>query len=378
MKFSVDREKFAEAVSVASGPVKGNNIVTILGSLLFNLSADGLLVVGSSGNSESRSHILPEFVESGSTGCFALPTVKLVSIVRALPLVQTINFDIAESVCTLRAGRSVFKLSMADCRSFPLIDLKKIETSFKVTSAVFRGLTNGISFAMGNQDVRDYLNGAYVEISAQSLTLVATDGHRLSKSSHLWKDGVSALSLAGSASTAIIPRNAVMDLKRLLGTYGGDVEVSIAKNYLTVSFGVNVFTTILIDGRYPDYRRVLPEFNDNAIGIDVGLLKPALQRSMILANDKFKGGRFEFEKSAVSIFAQNPDQDESVEVVECAYAGEKIETAFNLVYVMDVVSSADQELLELKLKDSRSPCLVEFSDSALSVDYQHVIMPMRI
>jgi DNA polymerase-3 subunit beta len=208
------------------------------------------------------------------------------------------------------------------------------------------------------------------DISGHALRVVATDGHRLSTCA-------TDLAIEGLTPTqAILPRKGVMELAKLIGDDDTLIEFSLAKNYLTVQFEETVFTCKLVDGRFPDYRRVIPQHNDQFIQTDRELLRSLLQRASILSNDKFKGIRLILSQNLLAVDASNSEQDESHEDMAIDYNGPEMEIGFNVSYILDVLNSMQEDVVTLLLKDSNSSCLIAANTDACTC--QHVIMPMRL
>nr|MDA3806902.1 DNA polymerase III subunit beta [Thiomicrorhabdus sp.] len=244
------------------------------------------------------------------------------------------------------------------------------DISFSLSQHQLKQLIQHSGFAMASQDVRFYLNGMLFDISNQTLRVVATDGHRLSTCS-------TELAIEGLEPTqAILPRKGVLELSKLMGDEDTLIEFSLAKNYLTVQLEETVFTCKLVDGRFPDYRRVIPTSNDQFIQTDKEMLRSLLQRASILSNDKFKGIRLVLSNNLLAVNASNSEQDESHEDMAIDYSGATMEIGFNVNYIIDVLNSMNEDCVTLILKDANSSCLIEAQTDVCHC--QHVIMPMRL
>jgi DNA polymerase-3 subunit beta len=281
-----------------------------------------------------------------------------------------VSFEFEDGRCNLKAGRSSFKLSTLPGADYPHIDLTQAQALFEIKQGEFKSLLHHCGFAMASQDVRFYLNGMLFDISAYGFRLVATDGHRLSTCT--MTDPLNNV----APSQAIVPRKAIMELTKLLTEPENTVQLSLAKNYLTLQFADTVFTCKLIDGRYPDYNRVIPKYNDVPIVLDYNLFKSILQRAAILSNERYRGVRLVFEQNLLSVHAQNAEQDESHEDMVIDYQGERIEIGFNVGYLIEVINSLKDETITLNMKDSSNSCLISASEG--NMQCQHVIMPMRL
>mgnify|MGYP005749114255 CR=1 FL=1 len=369
MKLTLKRENLLKALQTVAGVVEKRQTMPILGNFLFQVSQSFLIVTGSDLEIETRSQTELDSVE-GEPFDITLPAQKLLTIIRSLPdgVVVTLHFE--EARCTVTAGRSSFKLSTLPGADYPHIDLTQAQLSLRLLQGQFKQLIQHCSFAMASQDVRFYLNGMLFDMTPNSLRLVATDGHRLSTCALDSQFGDFA------PTQAIVPRKAIIELAKLLVEQDEEIQLSLAKNYLTVQFMDTVFTCKLIDGRYPDYRRVIPQANDVFVQTDRELLRSILQRAAILSNERFKGVRMVLEQNLLTVHAQNSEQDESHEDMAIDYAGERIEIGFNVSYLLDVIGAVKDDCITLNLKDSSSSCLI--SDQQGDLSCQHVIMPMRL
>jgi DNA polymerase-3 subunit beta len=278
--------------------------------------------------------------------------------------------DFGQDRCNLTAGRSKFKLSTLDAEGFPTLDLSQTDISFELPQKRLKQLMQHSSFAMASQDVRFYLNGMLFDISKNQFRVVATDGHRLSTC-------FTEVELENVTETqAILPRKGVLELAKLVQDSDDSLEFSLAKNYLMVRVDTTLFTCKLVDGRFPDYRRVIPENNDQLVQTDRELLKSLLQRASILSNDKYKGIRVTLGNNLLAVNATNSEKDESHEDMAIDYACAEMEIGFNVGYILDVLNTMADDCVVLKFKDANSSCLISAESDGCAC--QHVIMPMRL
>jgi DNA polymerase-3 subunit beta len=223
-------------------------------------------------------------------------------------------------------------------------------------------------FSMAQQDVRYYLNGMLLEIAGETLRTVATDGHRLA----FCEFGIGAA--GDSVQQVIVPRKGVLELQRLLGSEGV-VELTIGSNHVRVQVGDIRFTSKLIDGRFPEYGRVIPVAPPKQVRADRESLRSALQRAAILSNEKYRGIRLSVKQNMLVLQSHNPEQEEAEEELEVAYSGEEVEIGFNVTYLLDALAAVDGPEVELGLTDGNSSCLVTSSDTPSA---KYVVMPMRL
>ena len=225
-------------------------------------------------------------------------------------------------------------------------------------------------FSMAQQDVRYYLNGTLLETDGKLLRTVATDGHRLA----IAEATLGAGSKAPQAQQVIVPRKGILELQRLLGS-DGDVEITIGSNHIRVTIGDVRFTSKLIDGKFPEYGRVIPANPGKTIVADREALRQALHRTAILSNEKYRGVRLSLSKNSLKLQAHNPEQEEAEDEVEIDYKGEELEIGFNVTYLLDALSAVDTETAEIGLTDSNSSCLIR---SPGATNARYVVMPMRL
>ncbi len=368
MKISLSRENLLKVLQTVGGVVEKRQTMPILGNILFHINQNTLTATATDLEIETRAST--ELETSDGDFEITLPAIKLINIIRSLPDGLTVVMTFEENRCQLSAGRSNFKLSTLPAEDFPTIDLTQTELSFSMQQHQLKQLIHHTAFAMASQDVRFYLNGMLFDISHQTLRVVATDGHRLSTCSTLLEtEGL-------TATQAILPRKGVLELQKLIGDDDSLISFALAKNYLMVQFEETVFTCKLVDGRFPDYKRVLPQHNDQIVQTDRELLRSILLRAAILSNDKFKGIRLTLAPNLLAVHAQNSDQDESHEDMAIDYQGTPMEIGFNVNYLLDVLNSMNEESVSLYMKDANSSCMVDTQNETCHC--QHVIMPMRL
>lgn len=369
MKLTLKRENLLKTLQSVVGVIERKQTMPILGNFLFQVVDNTLFVTGSDLEIETRSQV--EILEvAGEVFDITLPAQKLLTIVRSLPDGVNVSFSFEDSRCKVSAGRSHFTLSTLPADDYAQIDLTQVNFSFALADKRFKDLISHCSFAMANQDVRFYLNGMLFDMTPNSLRLVATDGHRLSTCALEGEFGDFA------PTQAILPRKAIVELSKLLSGSEDLIEVSLADNYFSVRLADTVFICKLIDGRYPDYRRVIPQYNDVKVQTDRELIRSILQRAAILSNERFKGVRVLFETNLLTVSAQNTEHDESQEDMVIDYVGDPIEVGFNVNYLLDVLQVVAADTVTLSMKDSSSSCLIE--DLRDDMSCQHVIMPMRL
>jgi DNA polymerase III subunit beta len=301
-------------------------------------------------------------------GDITVPGRKLLDIFRALPEKTSVTLTTEGERMSIRAGRSRFTLSTLPAADFPLVEEINSQQTLSVSQGEFRRLIDKTHFSMAQQDVRYYLNGLLLETEGSSLRAVATDGHRLALCEITLEEG------AKSTQQVIIPRKGVLELQRILGT-DGTIELAIGTNHVRAQIGSIRFTSKLIDGRFPEYGRVIPASPPRRVEADRELLRQALQRTAILSNEKYRGIRLTARPELLVVQAHNPEQEEAEDQVEVSYQGEEVEIGFNVNYLLDALAAIESDKVEIGLTDSNSSCLIHAPDVTHT---RYVVMPMRL
>ena len=364
MKFSAERESLLAALQSVIGVVERRQTMPILANLLLSADQGKLAVTATDLEVEL---VASAAIKSGSDGRITVPGRKLLDICRSLPADVTLNFSQDGDKLTVKAGKSRFVLATLPAADFPVIDELAQQQTLSLAQADLRRLLDKTHFSMAQQDVRYYLNGMLLETDGKMLRTVATDGHRLALCEM-------DLPSKSPGQQVIVPRKGVLELQRLLGTEG-NVEVTVGSNHIRAQIGDVRFTSKLIDGRFPEYSRVIPSAPSKAVIADREVLRAALQRTAILANEKYRGIRLALKKNTVTLQAHNPEQEEAEEQVEVNYKGEDLEVGFNVGYLLDALAAVDGTEVEIGVTDGNSSCLVR-APGATSARY--VVMPMRL
>jgi DNA polymerase-3 subunit beta len=366
MKTTIKREDILAPLQQVIGAVERRQTLPILGNVLLKSTGGDLTVTATDLEIEMVARVTANKSEEFQT---TLPARKLLDICKALPEASAIKFSIDETRVSLTSARSRFTLASLPARDFPGLDEIEEQQSFSIPQNQFKSLFDKTSFAMAQQDVRYYLNGILMEISAAKIKLVATDGHRLALSEIEIDTGVS------EDRQIIIPRKAVLELSRLLESDESPVKCMLSQNHLRVETSSLIFTTKLIDGKFPDYQRVIPVDGNKTMEIDRETLKHAMSRIAILSNEKYRGIRLTLAPGNLSIQANNPDQEEAEEELQVDYDEADVEIGFNVTYLIDVLNVLGSEKVQIKLKDSNSSAIISDSEDESSL---YVVMPMRL
>jgi DNA polymerase-3 subunit beta len=294
---------------------------------------------------------------------------KLFDITRALPENSNIDIQIEENKVIVKAKKSRFNLQTLPPQDYPV--MKKDENDsieLKLSQKEFKALLKQVDFAMAQQDIRYYLNGLLIEVKDKNINIVGTDGHRLSFTSL-------ELKTPTNPAQVIVPRKTIVELVKLLGDTDDPVEISFSNNQVNFKFNDIDLITKVIDGKFPDYDRVIPQGHDNVFNIDRSLLLDSMLRASILSNDKYRGIRMVVEEGNLKLVSNNSEQEQAEEELEIDYKGEKIDVGFNVTYLIDVLTNIQSDKLTFAFNDSSSSCLVTIPNNE---KYKYVVMPMRI
>jgi DNA polymerase-3 subunit beta len=367
MKLTAGREALLKPLQSVIGVVERRQTMPIL--------ANVLLVARNGQVSITATDLEVELVANAevnvqNAGEVTVPGRKLFDICRALPENAEIAISLSGEKLSLRSGKSRFSLTTLPAAEFPTVEDIHAGESLQLPRASLARLLEKTHFSMAQQDVRYYLNGLLLESGKQHLRAVATDGHRLA---------LCQVALEGAGAPekqVIVPRKGILELQRLMGSGGDDhLTIELGRNHIRIQLSGIRFTSKLVDGRFPEYERVIPKDTANQVSADRQLLKGALQRTAILSNEKYRGIRLVIRQGSVTLQAHNPEQEEAEEEVEVDYDGDDIEIGFNVSYLQDALGAIDSEQVTLSVVDGNSSCLMREPGND---DCKYVVMPMRL
>jgi DNA polymerase-3 subunit beta len=364
MKLTAKREDLLAPLQSVIGVVERRQTMPVLANVLLSARDNRLAITGTDLEVEL---VAATKVGLEQAGDITVPGRKLVDIFRALPDGVSVTLSTEGERVVVRAGRSRFTLSTLPAAEFPVVEEINAAQTLSLPQGEFRRLIDKTHFSMAQQDVRYYLNGLLLETQESALRAVATDGHRLALCEM-------ALPSPGKTGQVIVPRKGVLELQRILGT-DGNVELAIGTNHIRAQIGDIRFTSKLIDGRFPEYGRVIPASPGKLVQADRELLRQALQRTAILSNEKYRGIRLAVRTDLLVIQAHNPEQEEAEDQVEVVYAGDEVEIGFNVNYLLDALSAIEGDKVQIGLTDSNSSCLIHAPGLTQT---RYVVMPMRL
>ncbi len=372
MEFTITREHLLKQIQPVAGVSDKKKTLAVLANILIVVENSRLSLIGSDLEIEliMMSQLEGDFI----AGEVTTPADKLLDICRNLPETSLISFKLDDDKLTVRSGGSRFSLSTLPAADFPTIQGSSPKITINLPQNQFKQLIYGSQFAMAQQDVRYYLNGMLFEADRESLRMIATDGHRLAVTH-------SKQHAAGDAHGdfhIILPRKAISELYRLLQDEDMALQIGLDDNHIRITGAGFVFIAKLIDGRFPDYKRVLPQGGERIIEVDRDLLKQGLSRAAILSSEKHRGVRLQLEPGWMRIIANNPEQEEAEEVLELDYKGDNFEIGFNASYLLDVLNTVPPGGVKLTLQDANCSALIESQVETASLKSVYVVMPLRL
>ncbi len=373
MVVKAPQEQILNALQAVAGIVERRHTLPILANVLIRKT--GPVVEFTTSDLEIQVRTRASLGGDEASYATTVGTRKLIDILRSLPADQVVSLSTAQNRLTLQGGKSRFTLQTLPADDFPLVNESvDFGPSFTVPQATLKGLIGQVHFAMAVHDIRYYLNGILFVAEGKTLTLVATDGHRLALAQ-------AELEHEMPKQEVILPRKTVLELMRLLRDTKSEseekapIEMRFAPNQAKFSFSGLEFMTKLVEGKFPDYNRVIPKNHKNKIILGRTTLLASLQRAAILTSDKFKGVRLNVESGLMKIASSNAEQEEASEEIEIDYAGDAIDIGFNVNYLMDALANMTQDMVTVELQDSNSSALLTIPQQ---VGFKYVVMPMRI
>lgn len=374
MDITVSRERLLKPLQAVSGVVEKKQTLPVLSNVLLTIKDDKLHLTGTDLEIELIGFVPIE--SKTAEGSTTVSARKLFDICRTLPEGCSVRLTIEKNYLVVKAAESCFMLNTLPAEDFPNLEDTDYGVQFALKQGYLKSLLNKTHFAMGQQDVRHYLNGTFLDISPNMIKSVAADGHRLALAS------IQSENIGNVEARVILPRKSVLELIRLLGgDEDSNVTICIGENRFRIITEDFIFTTKLINAQYPDYTRLIPRGTKTATG-DREAIKQALTRAAILSNEKFRGVRFQLEPSMLRVSANNSDQEQAEDAVVLNYEGNSLEIGFNVAYLLDVVSAISAKSIRCILNGPNEGMVIEpeedESGSGLPLFAQYVVMPMRL
>ena len=368
MHFVISREALLKPLQTVCGVVERRQTLPVLSNVLMILKDSELSLTGTDLEVELVARVT--VAEAMQPGEITVPARKLLDICKSLADQASVELTmLADGRLTLKSGRSRFTLATLPAAEFPNVEEEPDTFSLSLPQSKLRELLENTSFAMAQQDVRYYLNGMLFEVASDYLRVVATDWHRLAMETLPIEKGIDEV------QQLILPRKGIMELVRLLSDDEEDIDLTFGQNHIRARVPAITFTSKLVDGKFPDYNRVLPKGGNKVVIGNCQELRDAFARASILSNEKYRGVRVLLSTGELKILANNPEQEEAEEVVSVDYEGESLEIGFNVSYLIDVLSTLTSERVRITLSDPNSSALLEAEEGSEAL---YVVMPMRL
>jgi DNA polymerase-3 subunit beta len=361
-----ERNALLSALAAVVGVVERRHTLPILSNLLLEKKAGIPTLLATDLELQVSTHLAEQ---AGEDFAITIAARKLFDIVRSLPDDARLKLDSKDSQVVVSAGKSRFTL-----QTLPAVDFPRVETgaglgdTVRLPQKTLKRLLHLVQFAMASQDIRYYLNGMLLVLDGKTLRVAATDGHRLSYAE-------AGLETAVEAREVIIPRKTVIELAKLLSDVDDPVELRIGANQVTFSLPGTELVTKVVDGKFPDYQRVIPANQPHHLKADRQSVMQALQRAAILSNEKFRGVRLVMSQNTLGIVCNNTEQEEAADEIDVEYSGDPLDMGFNVTYLLDGLGAVTSEWITLSLGDANSSMLLTSEDEA---GFKYVVMPMRI
>jgi len=382
VRLKIAKENLLNVLSLVAGAVERRHTLNILSNVKIQTTTQNLTITGSDSEVELVASTTLAEGACLAAGESTVPARKLMDICKSLPSAALIDLQITEDQrCILKSGNSRFVLGTLPAEDYPLLSNEHSQgTQVQVTERELKRLFEKTAFAMAVQDVRFYLTGTLLEVEENQLRAVTTDGHRLALCE------TQTHSTTAQSTQAIVPRKAVAELQRLLSVEDHQLSLMIGRELLNVTIStprrdkdaeeITVrFTTKLIDGKFPDYRRVIPRGGDKVALVQHDVFKQSLQRVAILSNEKLRGVFLNFAEDSLQLRANNPEQDEAIEDLAIQFAHSALEMSFNAQYVLDVLNVLDGDDVSMTMTEANQSVLVQDPAQQNQV---YVVMPMRV
>ena len=367
MNIKIDREALLKPLSSVSGIVERRHTLPILTNLLLEAKQDTLTLTAT--DLEMQISLSLQAAPSGDIAT-TVSARKMLDICRSLPDQSQITLEITDNRMQIKAGKSRFNLQTLPASDYPLMAKGGRDTSLTLTLAQnqLKRLLRQVEYAMAQQDIRYYLNGLLFEVNGNRLNVVGTDGHRLSFTS-------TELLQSYEKQELILPRKTILELIKLLDDSDDEVSIEVSANQANFAFsGIRLISKV-IDGKFPDYTRVIPNGYQNSFEVNRQMLLLAMQRASILSNEKYRGIRMVLGKDSLRLISSNSEQEEAEEELEINYGGDPLDIGFNVTYMIDVLTNVSTETITFSFADANSSCLVTVPGDD---NYKYVVMPMRI
>lgn len=361
------RDSLLRPLQIVSGIVERRHTLPILANILVRKTGEDVSFLSTDIEVQITTHA--QIGTDGETAATTVSARKLLDILRALPEGNDVSLTLANSRLTVQSGKSRFALQTLAAEDFPTVaQAEHYSTKVTLPQKALKQLLHMVHFSMAQQDIRYYLNGLLLVVEGNHVIAVATDGHRLAYSQVKTEQEY-------ERQEVIVPRKTIIELQRLLEDSDKPVELEIATNQIKLHFADIELISKLVEGKFPDYTRVIPKGYKNEFSVNREQLQRSLQRAAIMTSDKFKGVRWVIAPGSLKISSTNADQEEAIDEIEIDYAGDAIDIGFNVTYLLDVLSNLKTDNVSIALGDANSSAMLTVPGNE---DFKYVVMPMRI
>mgnify|MGYP001261056760 FL=1 len=365
MDFYISKEEVVKSLNATLGVVEKRQTLPILANVLFEVDESSLRLTATDLESEiSTTSTISNFKSGGKT---TAPARKLNDLCRLLPDLTEIHFFLDGDNLKIETGSGKYNLSTLPSEDFPIFELEEAKSQINISSKNLKSIISNTSFAMGNQDWRHYINGLYLLIDDKNITAVATDTHRLALESATLNEAIS------ERIDGIVPRKSINEIGKLVSEESENVVIKLGQTSIAINISGTTFVSKLIEGKFPDYEKVMPSGESSLLVIDRKIFSESLSRVSVLSN-KY-GVRFLTKENSLNISAKNPEKEQGEENLVCEYKGEEIDIAFNVNYLQEILSTINSDKIEINFFGSDKGCLIK--DPA-SNDLKYVVMPLLI
>ena len=368
MKFTTEKNEIVDALQMGASIAERRQTIPILANLRI-VARDGKVEITAT-DLEIQIKTLTEVKKVVEEGEITVSARKMSELCRSLPDKEALEFDLNNGKLTVSSKNFHADFATISALDFPELEIKEETNSLSISSSALQRLLNKTAFCMASQDVRYYLNGLLVEYKGGEVNAVATDGHRLALATSPL-DKTSPI----DGERQILPRKAVLELSKILRQENEDIKITFGNSSLSIQDKNLDFSTKLIDGKFPDYEKVLPSGDPNSLEVSKESLQSALSRASVLSNEKYRGVRFALDKNTLKLTANNPEKESAEELLDVNYNGNPMEIGFNIGYLLDVLGTIETDNVELNFYGEESSCLIREPGNQAEV---YVIMPMRL
>ena len=367
MDFYITKEEIVSSLNTTLGVVEKRQTLPILANVLFEVDESTLRLTAT--DLESEISTISTILNFKSGGKTTAPAKKLSELCRLFKDGDEIHFFLDGDNLRIETSSGKYNLSTLPSEDFPVFEKEEGGNTVNIKGPNLKSLIYKTSFAMGNQDWRHYLNGLYISVEDNVITSVATDAHRLALAKTPLNEGVSG------QITGIVPRKSINEIGKIVSDSNENILLQLTQNSINVSVSGTTFSSKLIEGKFPDYEQVIPNGESSTLTINKKDLSESLSRVSVLSSEKFRGVRMITTHNQINISANNPEKEQAEESISCSYDGESIDIAFNVNYIQEILSSVDDENVEMHFFGSDKSCLIT---SPGSQEFKYVVMPLLI